>query len=158
MEGFNTKTRLVLKDSEKDLKVEYFESAEALFKDLGMSDDKNKRLKELEAIILTVDGQGKVEKRRALEEYVRLRGVPTQNDKPDRFLYYADREHIDEIVTHRWAHLEQMDDDSYYLGIELPNGSLAQVSIASDSPIAVTCYSHTADELAEHLLVESLEP
>lgn len=55
-----------------------------------------------------------------------------------RVLYLSDGERIDELVGAGYYHLEQMDDNTYWIGIEGPSGEPIHVWIESQSPIRVT--------------------
>lgn len=55
-----------------------------------------------------------------------------------RVLYLTDGERIDEVVGDGYYHLEQMDDQTYWIGLEGAEGKLVHLWIESDPPIRVT--------------------
>lgn len=54
-------------------------------------------------------------------------------------------------------HLEQLDDNEYYLGFTARDGSLVQLSITAEGPIHVECDSHERDGWPEEVRVENHE-
>lgn len=61
----------------------------------------------------------------------------------ERIVYFQDRRRIDEVVGNGFYHLEQMDDNEYYLAFEGADGELVQLSLVADGPIRVECYSQS---------------
>lgn len=73
----------------------------------------------------------------------------------ERILYFHDNRRIDEVVGEGFFHLEQMDYDQYYLGLETADGETVQLSIVADGPIRVECYSHDRGDWPSSVEVES---
>lgn len=55
-----------------------------------------------------------------------------------RVLYLADGERIDEVAGRGYYHLERMDQRTYWIGLEAPDGSPVHIWIEADAPIRVT--------------------
>lgn len=75
----------------------------------------------------------------------------------ERILYFQDRRRIDEVVGNGFYHLEQMDENEYYLAFEGADGELVQLSLVADGPIRVECYSHERENLPSGIKVDTHE-